>query len=220
MEDIAAIIIENENLIYKLSSYFPYYQDKDDLYQAGCKGMIEAYNRYDESKGVKFTSYAYSYILGEMKKVVREDKSIKISRDINSLSNKIEKARALLSQKLMHEPSVLELSDYLEIPEYYVVEALNSKVSLKSIDSNVGDTNMMLHEIISRPDVDINDLIFLKTELENLGEPERSIMINRYYEDMTQSEVARTIGLSQVDVSRREKKVLTKLRSELTFTHN
>ncbi len=220
MEDIAAVIIENENLIYKLSSYFPYYQDKDDLYQAGCKGMIEAYNRYDDSKGVKFTSYAYSYILGEMKKVVREDKSIKISRDINTLSNKIEKARALLSQKLMHEPSILELSDYLEIPEYYVVEALNSKVSLKSIDSNVGDTNMMLQEIISTPNADIDDLLFLKTELESLGEPERSIMISRYYEDMTQSEIASTLGLSQVDVSRREKKVLTKLRSELTFTHN
>ena len=84
MEDIAEVIVENEKLIYKISSYFPYYQDKDDLYQAGCKGIIEAYNRYDASRDVKFTSYAYSYILGEMKKVVREDKSIKISRDINT----------------------------------------------------------------------------------------------------------------------------------------
>ena len=75
MEDIAEVIVENEKLIYKISSYFPYYQDKDDLYQAGCKGIIEAYNRYDASRDVKFTSYAYSYILGEMKKVVREDKS-------------------------------------------------------------------------------------------------------------------------------------------------
>ncbi len=220
MQDIAQIIIENEKLIYKLSSYFPYYQDKDDLYQAGCKGMIEAYNNFDASRDVKFISYAYSYILGEMKKVVREDKSIKISRDVNNLSNKIEKAKSLLSQSLMREPTIQELSDYLEIPEYYVVEALNSKVSLKSIDSNVGDTNMMFHEIISSPNADIDDLIFLKTELENLEEPERSIMISRYYEDMTQTEVASNLGLSQVDVSRREKKVLTKIRRELTFTND
>ncbi len=220
MQDIAQVIMENEKLIYKLSSYFPYYQDKDDLYQAGCKGMIEAYNKFDHTKGVKFTSYAYSYILGEMKKVVREDKSIKISRDINKLHNKIEKAKSLLSQTLMHEPTLKELSDYLEIPEYYIVEALNSRLSLKSIDSNVGDTNMMLHEILSSPHADINDLLFLKTELENLEEPERSIMISRYYEDMTQTEIANTLGLSQVDVSRREKKVLTKLRSRLTLNNN
>jgi len=220
MQNIYDIIVENENLIYKLCSYFPYYQDKEDLYQAGCKGMIEAYKNFDASKGVKFTSYAYSYILGEMKKVVREDKSIKISRDINVLSNKIEQAKSLLSQTLMHEPTVQELSDYLEIPEYYIVEALNSKVSLKRIDSNVGDTNMMLHEIISSPNADIDDLIFLKTELESLGEPERSIMISRYYEDMTQTEIANRLGLSQVDVSRREKKVLTKLRHGLTLNNN
>jgi len=220
MEDIAAVIIENEKLIYKLMSYFPYYQDKDDLYQAGCKGMIEAYNKYDASRDVKFTSYAYSYILGEMRRVVREDKSVKVSRDINRLSNKIERAKSLLSQTLMRDPTIKELSDYLEIPEYYVVEALNSKVSCQSIDSNVGDTKMMLHEIISSPNADIDDLLFLKTELENLGEPERSIMISRYYEDMTQTEIANRLGLSQVDVSRREKKVLTKLRHGLTLNNN
>ncbi len=220
MEDITTVILKNENLIYKLSSYFPYYHDKEDLYQAGCKGMIEAYDRYDASRGVKFTSYAYSYILGEMKKVVSEDKGIKVSRDINKLSNKIERARALLSQSLMRYPTNLELSDYLGIPEYYVIEAMNSKVSMQSIDSHVGDTNMMLHEIISSPSADIDDLTFLKTELENLEEPERSIMISRYYEDMTQSEVARNLGLSQVDVSRREKKVLTRIREELTFAND
>jgi len=220
MEDIASVIVENEKLIYKLTNYFSYYQDKDDLYQAGCKGMIEAYKRYDSSRDAKFTSYAYSYILGEMKKVVREDKSIKISRDINKLNSKIEKANSLLSQTLMREPTITELSNYLEIPEEYIVEALNSQISLRSIDSNVGDTNMMLHEVISSPNVNIDDLLFLKTELESLEEPERSIMINRYYEDMTQTEIANILGLSQVDVSRKEKKVLTKIRSRLTLNNN
>lgn len=219
MADITSIILENEGLIYKIASYFPY-QDKDDLYQAGCKGMLLAYQNYDPSKGAKFTSYAYSYILGEMKAVVRENKSLKVGKNINTLNNQIEKARSLLEQSLMREPSNYELSQYLEIPESLVDLALNSKVSVQSIDSAYGDTNMMLHEIISSPCVDTDTLLFLKTELDNLEEPERTIMIERYYEDMTQSEIAKGLGLSQVDVSRREKKVLTKLRSKLTFDNN
>ncbi len=219
MPEITSVILENEGLIYKIASYFPY-QDKDDLYQAGCKGILLAYQNYDVNRGVKFTSYAYSYILGEMKNVVRENKSLKVGREINKLSNQIERAKAILEQILMHEPSPSEISEYLEIPESLVVEALNSKVSVQSIDSTFGDTNMMLHEIISSPSVDTDTLLFLKTELENLGEPERTIMIERYYEDMTQSEIAKGLGLSQVDVSRREKKVLSKIRSKLTLDNN
>lgn len=219
MSDITSIILENEGLIYKIASYFPY-QDKDDLYQAGCKGILLAYQNYDESKGAKFSSYAYTYILGEMKSVVRENRSLKIGRDISKLNNQIERAKTILEQKLMHEPSALEISQYLEIPESLVEMALNSKVKMQSIDDMVGDTNMMLHEIISSPDVDVDSLLFLKMELDSLGEPERTIMIERYYEDMTQLEVARGLGLSQVDVSRREKKVLMKLRSKLTFDNN
>jgi len=109
-------ILEYENLVWSIVAKYGGYFDKDDLYQAGCKGMIEAYKRYDSSRDAKFTSYAYSYILGEMKKVVREDKSIKISRDINKLNSKIEKANSLLSQTLMREPTITELSNYLEIP--------------------------------------------------------------------------------------------------------
>ena len=214
--ELTNIITENENLIYKLASYFPYYADKEDLIQAGCKGMIDAYYKFDSSKGVKFTTYAYDYILGEMREVVRKDKTLKVSKEITTLKNKIERARELLSQSLMKEPTNLELSNYLEIPLKTLEDVLNSNTQVKRIDSNVGDTNMLLHEIIASPNVDVDTLIYLKSELENLEEPERSIMIQRYYEDMTQTEVAHQLGLSQVDVSRREKKVLTKIRGKLT----
>ena len=106
------IILENKNLIYSITRYFEKYANKEDLFQAGCIGMIMAYNHYDESMNVKFTTYAYPYILGEMKKLVREDKSIKISRNIQMLNLKIEKARVILTQKLMREPSINELSDF------------------------------------------------------------------------------------------------------------
>ncbi len=213
-------IYDNEKLIYKLANYFPYYSDKEDLIQAGFKGMIDAYHNFDETKGAKFTTYAYTYILGEMREVVRKSQGVKISKEITTLKNKIDKARERLMQSLMREPTNMELSQYLGVSLGELEEILNAKVTVTSIDNNVGDTNMMLEEIIGAPETDIDSLILLKTELENLEEPERTIMFARYYEDMTQTEVANNLGLSQVDVSRREKKVLTKIRGKLTFNGN
>lgn len=172
--------------------------------------MIEAYQKYDPSKA-KFTSYAYPYILGEIKKTIRENKPLKVSKETNTLKNKIIKAKELLEQNLMHEPTTKEISEYLEIPESYIIEALNSNYFVSSIEQNIYDSNMMLEEIIGRT-TDINSLIYLKKELEELEEPERTIMIGRYYNDLTQKEVGDFLGLSQVEVSRKEKKVLTKLR--------
>ena len=218
--DLTELILENERLIYKLANNFPYYRDKEDLFQAGCKGIIEAYKNFDPSKGTKFTSYAYNYILGEMKELVRKDKSLKVSKEINTLNHKIERAKEILTQKLMHVPSDEYLSEYLGITLEELNLVRNSQNTVQSIDSNVGDTNIMLHEIIGSPNIDIDTLIYLKTELENLEEPERSIMIGRYYEDMTQSELSEAIGLSQAKISRKEQKVLTKIRGKLTFNHN
>lgn len=220
MKELTELILENEKLIYKAVNRFPYYRDKEDLYQAGCKGMQDAYRTYDPNKGAKFTSHAYRYILGEMMNVVNKDRCVKVSREVTRLNNQIEKAKSMLAQKLMRQPTITELSDYLEVPEYYLIEAMNSNVTVQSIDSMVGDTNMMLHEVISSKEIDVDTLLYLKTELESLNEPERTIMIQRYYEDMTQTEVANSLGLSQVDVSRREKKVLTKIRSGLTSKTN
>lgn len=211
MKEFTEIVLENERLIYKIASYFPM-ADMDDLYQAGVSGMLLAYRNYDASKA-KFTTYAYSYILGEMKKVIRDDSKIKISRDMRTLRGKVILVKEKLTQVLMREPSSLEISSYLEIPEEIVLEALSS-LSFKSIDENVGDTNMMLHEIIGKS-YDYDTLLFLKMEIESLEEPERSIMIERYYEDMTQTEVASSLGLTQARVSRCEQKVLSKLRQNI-----
>lgn len=118
MSELTKIIIENEKLIYKAINHFPYYRDKEDLYQAGCKGMQDAYRTYDKTKGAKFSSHAYTYILGEMMNIINKDKCVKVSREITRLHSKIEKAKSMLTQKLMREPTITELSNYLEIPEY------------------------------------------------------------------------------------------------------
>lgn len=210
MEEITKLLIENENLIYSVASKFTKYKDKEDLFQAGCIGMIEAYNNFDNTKGTKFTSYAYPYIFGEINKYVREDHTIKLSKDMQKLKSKIEKARIFLSQKLMYNPNIKELSTYLEIDEKIVASLLNYSDPY-SIDKQI-DEDISMHEIIPDKIVDYDTLLALKTEIESLDEPERTIMIERYYKDITQTELSKKIGLSQVDISRKEKKVLTKLK--------
>lgn len=209
MEGLENIILNNKNLIYSIAQKFNRPDLMDDLFQVGAIGMIEAYYNFDETKGVKFTSYAYTYIFGAIMTFVRENNAIKISKDLSKVKSKLEKARALLAQKLMMEPSIFQLSEYLEIP----VEDLERLESLNvcSLDETYGDERN-LYEMLFQNNLDINDYVFLKNELEALEEPERTIMFERYFSGMTQGEVADNLGLTQVNVSRREKKVLTKLR--------
>lgn len=210
MEEITNLLIENENLIYSIASKYTKYKDKEDLFQAGCIGMIEAYKNFDRTKKVKFTTYAYPYIVGEISKYVREDHTIKMSKDMHKLKMKIENARGILSQKLMHSPTVKELSQYLEIDDNIISNLLNYNDPL-SIDEKVAD-DISVHEVIPDKSIDYNTLIALKTEIEYLEEPERTIMIERYYNDITQSQLSKKLGISQVDISRKEKKVLTKFK--------
>ena len=211
--DIETLIKDNERLIYSIASNFKNYKSLEDLYQAGCLGLITAYKHFDMNRDCKFTTYAYPYIFGEMRKLVREDKGIKISREISKLNLKVEKAYIILTQKLMREPSIQELSIYLEIPEYYVSEAINSLNRIKSIDEPItsGDKELTLQDVVGES-TNIDDLLLLKDSLNKLNSEERKIIDSRYKEDYTQMETAKIIGISQVQVSRKEQKILKKLR--------
>ena len=216
MDAKTKLIKDNERLIYSIAKYFRNYNSIEDLYQAGCLGLVTAYYKYNPNMNCKFTTYAYPFILGEMRKLVREDKGIKISREITKLNLKIEKAYILLSQKLMKEPSIQEIANFLEIPEYYISEALLSSNSIKSIDEPVNSEgrDITLQEIIGESE-NIDDLILLKEGLQSLSKEEKIIIDNRYMRDYTQSETAKIIGTSQVQVSRKEAKVLKKLYSKI-----
>lgn len=217
--ELTQLISENQNLIYKITHYFEKYASKEDLFQVGCMGLIKAYKKYDESYGAKFTTYAYPYILGEIRKYVREDKGIKISRDISKLNLKIEKAIILLTQKLMREPSITEISAYLEIPEYYIVESIKSTNSIESIDKPINDDSnkeMTLQDTISIDNKNIDELIMLRDEINNLSDNEKELLEKRYNNDFTQTETARLLGMTQVQVSRCEAKILSKLKQKLT----
>lgn len=216
MDEITNLIMNNERLIYSIANYFKNYNSKEDLYQAGCLGLITAYKKYDPNMNCKFTTYAYPYILGEMRKLVREDKGLKISREITKLNLKIEKAYVLLTQKLMKEPSIEEIARFLEIPEFYVSEAILSLNKIKSIDEPVNDEgrDFTLQDVIGKSE-NIDELIMLKELLQGLNSEEKAIIDNRYMKDYTQSETSKLVGMSQVQVSRKEQKVLQKLKQKM-----
>lgn len=207
------IVMENERLIYSLCNYFKNYPNKDDLFQVGCMGLIKAYNNFDSSLDVKFSTYAYPYILGEMRKLVREDKTMKLSRDISKINLRIEKAYILLTQKLGKEPTTYELSEFLDIPVELINEALNSS-KISSLDDIIYD-NLRLEDVISDKVDDLDTLIALRNSIEGLSEEEKEIINLRYMNDLTQMEVSKVLGISQVQVSRKEGKVLTKMREKI-----
>ena len=216
MDEITNLIMNNERLIYSIANYFKNYNSKEDLYQAGCLGLITAYKKYNPNMNCKFTTYAYPYILGEMRRLVREDKGLKISREITKLNLKIEKAYVLLTQKLMKEPSIEEIARFLEIPEFYVSEAILSLNKIKSIDEPVNDEGreFTLQDVIGKSE-NIDELIMLKELLQGLNNEEKAIIDNRYMKDYTQSETSKLVGMSQVQVSRKEQKVLQKLKQKM-----
>ena len=217
MSDIEYLIMDNKNLIYSITKYFENYKCKDDLFQSGVVGLLNAYKNYDSSYNIKFTTYAYPYILGEMKKLVREDKNIKVSRDLIKLNTKLEQTRNMLSQKFLRPVSNSELASYLDIDEYLIGEALNISNPVMSIDEPLCTDNKIvtLHEVIPDKCLDINTLIALKDELLKLDSIEKEIVDKRYFKDLTQTQIAQSLGMSQVKVSREEKKVLEKLKEKL-----
>lgn len=210
-------VLEYSNMIYSITHYFEGYKNKEDLYQAGCLGLVEAYQNFDASYGVKFSTYAYSYIMGEMKKLIREDKGIKISRNLVRLNQQIELAKGKLEQVLMRQPNVYEISEFLGISIEDAEQAMQIVTNIYSIDEPLNNEGkeITLHDTISDNNLDINTLVALKEEVSNLTPFERKILEKRYNEDMTQSEIAESLGINQVQVSRKEFKIYQKIKHNL-----
>lgn len=219
MTKLLEVTDDYQKLIYSCVKYFDFYPDKEDLFQVGMIGLFKAHENYDDQLNAKFTTYAYPYILGEMRKQIREDKAMKVSRNVTTLQYKIEKVRILLSQKLMRDPKPIEIATYLEVPESLVVDSLNATKYIYSIDEPVnvnGESEISLHETIpNQKSPSLDELIALKEALNYLSPLERKLIEMRYFYDFTQSEVAEMLAMSQVQVSRNENKVKMKLKSKL-----
>ena len=212
MDELTNVIIENENLIYSIINKYSNYYDIDDLYQVGVMGMIKAYNNYKEGYNTKFTSYAYTYIFGEIVKFINESKSFKVSKENRSLYKKINEAKTILTQKLMKEPSNYELSLFLEIDENLIEEVININQTIDSLDREIIEDGkkVFLYDIVGEEKDNIEN-IFLYDQLDKLSKDELVLLKKRYFFDKTQSEVAKELGVNQVKVSRTEQKILKKL---------
>ena len=200
-------VLDYEGLIYSIISKYPSRFDKDDLFQAGMLGLVDAYKHFDLHANTKFSTYAYYYIVGEVNKYIKECSSLKIGKDLIELKKKIIKVTDLMTQKLGRIPSNLEIALYLDVPEQDINEALISTDEVSSIEES-------FNYLESNDNINI-DLLDLKMEINKLPKEEREIIISRYFTGLTQSETSNKLGISQVQVSRNEAKILKKLRTNL-----
>ena len=200
-------LLDYEGLIYSIISKYPRRYDRDDLYQVGMIGLIDAYNHFDNTMGTKFSTFAYYYIVGEVNKYIRESSSLKVSKELIDLNKKIINARELMIQKLGREPTNLEISLYLDVEESMVDNALIANDEVESIDSS-------FNQFKSYDDTSA-DVLDLRDEIEKLDECEKKIIVDRYFNELTQNEISKKLGISQVQVSRNETKILQKLKTKL-----
>ena len=213
------IIEENKNLIYSIIKKYTYYYDKEDLFQTATIGLIKAYNNYDSSKNTKFSTYAYTYILSEVLLYINNNRDIRVGRNYLKIYTKINEAKLILTQKLMKEPTTYELSLFLELDENLINQVLALTQSFSNLEEIISKDgkNLTLLDVVSDKDKDkMIDNLILKETLNNLTEEERQILMLRYYDERTQQEVANILGTNQVYISRNEKKVLKKLKEDLS----
>lgn len=208
-------LLEYENLVFSIISKYGNYFDRDDLYQVGMIGLIDAYKHFDSEVGVKFSSYAYYYILGEVTKFVRENRSVKVSKDIIKLNSSIERCKDAMRQRLGREPTDTEISLFLEIDEEKISEVRCCMQEVQSLDFQY-DEDVSLYNSVMRFDSETTaPILDLKDAISKLSEEEKALIDARYYQEMTQSEASKKLGMSQVQVSRKEGKILEKLRCSL-----
>lgn len=186
----------------------------DELFSAGCLGLSKAINRFDESRDLQFSTYAFPVIMGELKRLFRDGGTVKVSRSLRELSLK---AARLNNENLREngaELSVSQLAQKLQVSAEKIVEALGSAKTPLSLTAEYDeDGNPQLD--IPSPDIqyEITERLSLEQALNALDEQDRRLIILRYYKSKTQSETARLLGISQVQVSRKEKKILAQIRT-------
>ncbi|MGM7701751.1 RNA polymerase sporulation sigma factor SigF [Pseudalkalibacillus sp. Hm43] len=193
--------------------------EPDDLFQIGSIGLLKSVDKFDLSYDVKFSTYAVPMIIGEIQRFIRDDGTVKVSRSLKELGNKVRKMKDELSKDLGRNPTINEIATKLEIsPEDVVMaqEAVRAPSSIhETVYENDGDPITLLDQISDQEETKWFDQIALREAIQTLNERERLIVYLRYFKDQTQSEVATRLGISQVQVSRLEKKILQEMKTQM-----
>ena len=220
-ETLSKIIEANQGLIWSIVKRFSGRgHPMEDLYQIGCIGLIKAIQRFDTSYNVRISTYAVPYILGEIKRFIRDDGPIKISRSVKELATKINEIQRQNVLKTGEQMQINELAKVLKVSKEEIVVALDAIRSPESIDEELYDEEngeTKISKISSNKDEagNIINKICVQELIEELGDREKEIIILRYYKGKTQSEVAQKLGITQVQVSRIEKKILLEMRNKI-----
>ncbi|QZY55044.1 SigB/SigF/SigG family RNA polymerase sigma factor [Crassaminicella profunda] len=199
--------------------------DYEDIYQIASLGLIFAIERFDLSKGFEFSSFATPTIIGEIKKYFRDKGwAIRVPRRIQELSKKVNNAKIVLTQNLQRTPKVIDIADYLGCTEEQVLEAMEASqvYTAKSLDltydTSGDDKDVQLKDLIGEEDKSFDEIEnndFLRKNIKKLNEAEIKIIKLRFFENKTQSQTAKLLSVSQMTVSRMEKKIIEKFRKEL-----
>lgn len=209
-KDIYSLIKDNEGLIYSIASKYSNYYNLEDLYQTGSIGIIKAYKNYNSNSDVKFSTYVYKYIMGEIISFIRNDRNIKVNDEYINIYKKYLSVKNLLTTKYNRIPSFSEICLFMEISEEYLLNIIETISFTISSDSNLFEYSGYIDE---RERIDTG--ILIENELEKFSSFDRELIDYRYYEGYTQSETASLLGVSQVKVSREEKLILQKLREKI-----
>ncbi len=210
------LVVENSGLIWSVARrYFGRGVDPDDLYQLGCVGFLKAIAGFDTAYGTQFSTYAVPKIAGEIRRFLRDDGSVKVSRSLKERAAAVKQARQRLTGELGREPSISELSEELDLSPEEIAAAETATSAAESIQRESGEEGFSLEDVLCTTGIEdaIVERMALREAIARLSERERLVIDLRYFRCLTQEKTARVIGVSQVQVSRIEKKALTALRN-------
>ncbi|MDD4705642.1 MAG: sigma-70 family RNA polymerase sigma factor [Bacilli bacterium] len=206
------LIEQYELYIYKIAKKF-YNVETADLFQAGCIGLIKAYRKYKPEEGVNFMTFAYKYIFGEMYELTIKSRDIKLNKYYLKILRELEVARNELIQKLNKNPTLTEICLYTEIEESLATDVIMLTSQIISLDDEYKTINGELHiKDYIGTESNLDDQILINDSIETLNPLEKTIIDYRYFQDLTQTETANILGISQVKVSRIETKSKQKIK--------
>lgn len=215
-EAVQKILEDNTGLIWSVARrYFGRGVDADDLYQLGCLGFIKAIEGFDAGYGTQFSTYAVPKIAGEIRRFLRDDGAIKVSRGLKERAQQIHTAKITLEQRLGREPVLSEIAEYTGLRPEEIAEAETAVSPAESLQKETGDEGFTLEHVLGDygQEERLLESVALRSAIESLPERERRVIALRFFHGLTQSDCARILHISQVQVSRLERRAVEELRA-------
>lgn len=213
------LLLDNSGLIWSVARrYYGRGVDPEDLYQLGCLGFLKAVRGFDLNYGTQFSTYAVPKIAGEIRRFLRDDGAVKVSRGVKEQAAAVRQCRQELNQRLGREPTVKELSAATGLEPEDIAAAETATLAVASIQSETGEDGFTLESVLGDcgMEEEVVERLTLRQAIDGLPERERKVILLRFYKNLTQDRVSRVLGVSQVQVSRIERRAVQHLREALT----